>query len=635
MARTDENVGELGLFVINEPLRPGAQPIQYAFEKLARSQRDDYAAKQMIPGRYVNVSQADYPVSWEAFTWLLEQIQAMQKMLTEKHQAEGKAYRDDNMAYNWAEHLFELAFLPEELIPDYLERSVERSGPMDKDVFDAYLKIAREAKQRFGMEFVNVGTDSVYHNTNRPDQYRDFLISMLSSQAMWDMFDLVERDGKIVDRQGEQVSPAVFSSPIEKGVLISKSIVDLGVQMKKGSVAFNSALVGGTKIDTQGAVVNSVGRFVVPRGAIVDTVIAPAEGLEVMPDSYTRGYLVKKADGSVAQVLVSLPVKILVTSGQAADLKVTDIKSSVDGKRLSRFKVFPRVGHLTNRIPSMAEEAPLKYSLDEIRNNIDKDASWAFRKQLLQSAQDQSTSAFKFAEKMRDSLEKKAGVPAMRSELRKEVPVVPEARDNEIAKAIAAAQSVQTMRNEVRIQTEVVNPEAMRAEARMTEKIMAMMKDLDLQSYGDQTRFVVPYDQDLIQSLIKNHPKAKVVIMAKTADEKAVAEARTAGFTESTGVAFEYVISQDVQAIAKQQAQDLRLEVISNRPNRSVLQVRKVADPKITAAEINRAYALVGQMFGIVAIVGFEKSVDFATDHTFAEILSSEIRAAESIAQSA
>jgi isopentenyldiphosphate isomerase len=248
MARTDENVGELGLFVIDEPFRTGAQPIRYAFEKLPRSQRDDYVARQLITGRYVNVSEADYPLSWDAFTWLLEQTQTMRKMLAAKHKAEGKPYRDDNVAYNWAEHLFELAFLPEELIPDYLERSVLRSGPMDKDIFDEYLRIARAARERFGMEFVNVGTDSVYHNTNRPDQYRDFLISLLSNEAMWDMFDLVGRDGKIVDRQDEQVSPAVFSSPVEKGVLISKSIIDLGVQMKKEASPLTALLLRGPRL---------------------------------------------------------------------------------------------------------------------------------------------------------------------------------------------------------------------------------------------------------------------------------------------------------------------------------------------------------------------------------------------------
>jgi hypothetical protein len=140
-----------------------------------------------------------------------------------------------------------------------------------------------------------------------------------------------------------------------------------------------------------------------------------------MPDSYTRGYWVRQADGTIEQILVSLPVKIVVTSGQAADLKVTDVKSSVDGKRLSHFKIFPRADHLANRIPSLAEESSAKYSLDEIRRDLDRDAAWLFRRQLVQTAQDQSLSAFKFSENMRDFLAQKGKPDQQRSEVRTDI----------------------------------------------------------------------------------------------------------------------------------------------------------------------------------------------------------------------
>jgi len=426
-------------------------------------------------------------------------------------------------------------------------------------------------------------------------------------------------------------------------------------------VVFNSVPTAGTVVGARSALINSVGKFTIPEGAIVDSVIAPAAGLEVKSGTFTRSYLVELPDGTRKMVPISLPIKILrmVPDG----LEIADLKMQIDGQRISQMKIFPRNLEVTDKNPDpKTETSDKKYSLDDLRRAMAGDFVWDLNRHLLALIADPVKSAPEIQEQINAEVGRflQAGTTSlprsevqavprepvilraeMQAAMEKELAVVenPAAVSSVETKAPVglptAVGSVQTMRNEVMIRTEVLSATAARAEARMTAKIVEMMQDLDLQSYGDQTRFVVPYDQALIQSLIKDHPKAKVVIMAKSADEKALAEERTAGFAESTGVVFEYVISQDVQAIAKQQAKDLGLEVFANRPNRSVLQVRKIADAKITAAEINRAYALVGRMFGIVAIVGFEKSVDFATDHTIAEILQSEVRAAESIAQSA
>ncbi|HOG24178.1 MAG TPA: NUDIX domain-containing protein, partial [Candidatus Omnitrophota bacterium] len=634
MARTDENVGELGLFVIDEPFRPGAQPIRYAFEKLSRSQRDDYVARQLITKKYVNVSEANYPISWEAFSWLWEQTQSLRKVLDEKYKQEGKTYRDDNLAYNWAEHLFELAFLPDDLIPDYLERLVARSGSIDKDVFEGYLRIAREARQRFGMEFVNVGAESIYYNTNRPDQYRDFLISLISNQVFWEMFNLRNKDGKIVDQKAD-VSPAVFSKLVDNGVLVSRSIVDFAVQMKKGSLVFNSALAGGTKIETQGAVINSVGKFVVPRGAIVDTVIAPAEGLEVAPDSYTRGYLVRQTDGTVGQVLVSLPVKILASDGRTAELTVTDVKSSLMGKRLSRYKIFPREEHLTNRTPTLVEESPTKYSLDEVRNNIAHNVSWKLRNALAEAISENKKSAFQISETMREMVKNEKALVEKRSEVRGveeeqvELPLADVGID--AAKAMLdALNAVATQRQEIRLGTGVKSSAAVSVESRLTNLILAIEKQtgkpFPAAFSPDTGAYVTGYNKDRIQNVLAMKEDGLVaegvVVVIMAASEDDVQAAHNAFGSEI----------RDRQIEVVRSGANLVAERLSRRYGDSRVQIK----PGAVVTEDEAAYLAAAQLAnGRVVFVGTNETVVGAYQISVAVMLQSAMEAAQAIATSA
>ncbi|MDD5226355.1 MAG: hypothetical protein PHV97_04115, partial [Candidatus Omnitrophica bacterium] len=210
------------------------------------------------------------------------------------------------------------------------------------------------------------------------------------------------------------------------------------------------------------------------------------------------------------------------------------------------------------------------------------------------------------------------------------VPVRSELRDGEIAKAIAAAQSVETMRNEVRLQ-EVANPVAVRAESRMTAKIVAMMKDLGLQSYGDQTRLVVSYERLGLAGMMElrhQNPKATIVVMA-SAENTANAEADIMGYQ-----GFE-LAPNDLALVAREQLKAFDLKLQPGEVSKSVVQILKKSEEARATKDEIRAYALVGQMGGVLAFLGFDQKVGFATERSIADILNSEIRAAESIAQSA
>jgi len=205
---------------------------------------------------------------------------------------------------------------------------------------------------------------------------------------------------------------------------------------------------------------------------------------------------------------------------------------------------------------------------------------------------------------------------AKRSELRKSA----------AAKAIPAAESIQGMKLPEMVP---LAPGAARAETRMTAKIVDMMKDLGLESYGDKTRLVVPFNIDLIKQLRAENKTATIVVVTDNAATQAQARVDLRDFAR-----MEVVMSADFTAVAQAQAQAFDLKLRAGDVSKSVVQIRGTGAAMLTADEI-KAYALVGQMGGILAFLGFPQKVSFATEHTVADVLRSEFRAAEAIGKSA
>jgi isopentenyldiphosphate isomerase/guanylate kinase len=414
VSRTDEGVSGLGLFVVDKPFKIGAQDIHYAFEKLDRVRSDEYVARGYVGKNYVNVSQADYVLSWDAFAWLYEKTQKIRPVLAEKLAALGRPYRDDNLAYNWAEDLFEAGTVPDDLWEDYLARRAERAGWTDPVILETYRDTGREALQLFGMQFVNLGLKSQYLHTNRPDQFYDFVLTLASDEQVRELFDLRKKNGMYTDAQ--TVHPAAGN--LLRGSVVSNSMLDKGVTVESGGIVFSSALENGTVVHTQGAIVNSVGRFVVPAGAIVDSVIAPqGYTFQVKPQTFTRGYLVKTGEGRFEQIIVSIPIRLMVPDREG-QLKVGDLKTEIsgaDGKiRLSTMKVFPREPNLTDRLPSPPEISETKKSLDDLRN-LDLTDVWELQKKFHAMLRDPEATLPQVTRFMRDRIDR---VGENRSELR-------------------------------------------------------------------------------------------------------------------------------------------------------------------------------------------------------------------------
>jgi len=169
----------------------------------------------------------------------------------------------------------------------------------------------------------------------------------------------------------------------------------------------------------------------------------------------------------------------------------------------------------------------------------------------------------------------------------------------------------------------IVSPEAMRAEARMIQAIMDRLDIEAIQAYRDQTRLVVPFDMDVIQSVVKVNPLAHIVVAAKNEAEGDEADRALAAIDGRIRI----VVTTDIETLAREEAAEIGLTEIEGK-SRSVIQVRKLKAGRLTPEE-QRAYALVGQMGGIVGIVGFGQRVDvsFATNFYVSDILQAQIAA--------
>ncbi|MBU9888491.1 MAG: hypothetical protein KTQ49_01310 [Candidatus Omnitrophica bacterium] len=217
---------------------------------------------------------------------------------------------------------------------------------------------------------------------------------------------------------------------------------------------------------------------------------------------------------------------------------------------------------------------------------------------------------------------------AVRSEVRAEEVVVPDA-EAAMQAALDALQSVQEQKLEITVGTEVLSVEALQAEQAVIRAVMNAFDVESVPAFADQTRVLVPFDAALINAVRLANPKALVTVV--------VADAATVEQAKNSGIAGIQVVMNadlDITSLARGEAKEIGIVPPVRGVSKSVVQVLKRDDAPFTAEDL-RAAALVGQMGGVVAVVGFKKSVGFATQLQVAEILSIAMQAAQAIAKSA
>jgi len=172
-------------------------------------------------------------------------------------------------------------------------------------------------------------------------------------------------------------------------------------------------------------------------------------------------------------------------------------------------------------------------------------------------------------------------------------------------------------------------------EGAIIQKIMQSLGIESAESLGDTTLVEVVYDRndpkmaEAIRTMRAANPNAKITVMVADASEEAVAQE---ALREISGIRIR--INTDIGTLAIADAEPMGLEIVRGKRNKHVLQVGKVKDEQLNKFDM-QAFALAVQMKGVVVILNSDQNVDFATPTDVAEVLRSEIRAAQAIAQSA
>ncbi len=381
MQTTVSSVKDLGISATTKPFQKGAQSIDFAREKATQEEIQRFQREGKLED-YVMASDADYFLSWEAYFWLLDQVKRMPQTALGSERT--------ILRYNWFEHLFEAATSEwENFSQRYLEpyRGQVNEGEFERlQLWYAHVfSTAKQAREKFGIEFVNLGPFARYHNINRADQYLNLLLQVRSDPVLQEMLNttLVAKrrfPDALLRYEGKLIDPTV--------IIDSEVVKD---QIGDAVILGYSLLGKEILIDNHAGAVNVVAGFgghelFIDEGALVADVIALDESIEARPGTVTTQYLIRAKDGSPKLVLVSLPIDI--------DLRA-EVKK-IEGEKvrfvpIDELKVFPRTPQLANQIPSAEEEGPDKYSLRELRKLIDRDLTDKIFNQYLPAAMSDKT----------------------------------------------------------------------------------------------------------------------------------------------------------------------------------------------------------------------------------------------------
>ena len=195
----------------------------------------------------------------------------------------------------------------------------------------------------------------------------------------------------------------------------------------------------------------------------------------------------------------------------------------------------------------------------------------------------------------------------------------------------SAAKSTQELQFGIMKETEILSPEALKVDQAVINSVMKALGVESIPAYADQTRILMPYDLDLIKAVRYANPKAVVTVVVADAATRDLAEKNP----DIAGINVIMNADLDVTMIARGEAAEIGITALpAQGASKSVVQLLKPTDAMLTKSDL-RAAALVGQMGGVVAVIGFRKAVKFATQLSVTEILGVAIQAAQSLAKSA
>jgi nucleoside-diphosphate kinase len=645
-----------GVIEVADPFKAGAQEILLAREKPSRSMIQDLRRKNRIKD-YVLISTADYFVSWEVYDWLLKKI----GMLPPAEVPGGQ----EILRYNWFEHLFEAAFSSwEEFQERYLqpfENKLNRSDFERRKVWLAEVfAAAQEAREKFGIEVVNLGPLSRYYNLNTPADYQDLLEHLRYDSVLQDILqlkpvskenghspDLVSRfEGKFIEPSA-RIHPNVASTDIGPSAMIIGQTIIMPGSRVEGIVV--DSLIQGQKV---------------PEGSMVSNYYAGKGEADFTAGTITTQYVLKSPSTRVEAVRVAMPLD-------------TNLEQKVGERSLREAKVFPRVTVLEGTPLSASEAVDIaKHSLAEMSENVDYDVLQKVKLLLsaasIQTEGQQGADMEAIATQIREMISSGDQKTALQEpepllteptqDLQKPVSATsgaqvgaPEAektaaraevRAAGAKQAITAAGAAQELRFGTEILPAIVNPRAGAIETRLILAIMDILKIKtkvrdEVKGFGSHIIEYNPaygFDAKHIAERVKLSPvNSKFTVVAKNSEQKALEAELAALGVKAKEERFELYFSDDVasllQRLVESEMSRLGIAADSFKTNHDVLQA--VVEDGVNLEKLLTASALLNQFVEVVTVTGSRTKLSIAFQFSAAEILGAAIQAEKAIGTSA
>ena len=352
MAVGDERLPEHGAIYTRQSglMERGEYEILSAIEKAKKEERRRLIAEKVLPpADWVIASQAAYELPWDAVFWLYDKLDPLATRIEKGEFGENSK----GVALNWMEQFFEPATLGKEI---YLARDFHKGVPVN--LLLEIEAIAKEAKERFLLNAVNVGQGAYYGNMNTPFDYMHLFELLRNEANIRGQFHLVPVNPGELFRQ--QIIDKFSGLLVDAPTVIASSIDRSKLGPEVVLVGYN-VLTNVDDVKLDGTAVESIGKFELPRTSLLCGVFSLGRTFKARPGTYNTDFFITAEDGHLRKIRVSLP--------SWADLR----EKTPGGKLIMDLRVYPRRPDLADQLPTEEEErqaGPGHYTLPEIRERM-------------------------------------------------------------------------------------------------------------------------------------------------------------------------------------------------------------------------------------------------------------------------
>ena len=293
----DADALKLGVAIVAHPERPGVSEINTMIEKPTPEVLQFLRKNGELKGSAVLVSHGSYYLSWPAYFWLLAKVKELD------------ARFPNHGPINWVEGLFEAATFGQAHQQEYLARyrqgadKPEWNFGNNPEYAQALLAMAKEARETFGVSFMNMGLNSLYLHANKPFDTLEIVKHLFENESYRRLLGIgiIGRD----EWYQSKVSKEIWDK-------YPGRIIGPNVRIEEGAVLGPRAVITGDSVIQKGSVIDgyvraSVGQLSVPEHSAAVDILRP-NGVYEVPEGYMAiQYIIKDKDGIPQEVVAEVP----------------------------------------------------------------------------------------------------------------------------------------------------------------------------------------------------------------------------------------------------------------------------------------------------------------------------------------